>query len=251
MPCRILLDVPCCRTILPPAIVCANKHTWTGNNKLNMRSLPRHGDADNNTGLNNKNLSDSDKTERREGILDDIVVELLQVEQEISSDIWDDIQDKLAGTRDHFKKGWPVKIMMMLANSEPPSTYAFDLGQSLLQYYRDNVSEKSSVAMLVPYIMLCASHGGDERSFDAACEELCRITDVLDAMSASMVIRAYSLTSRWRECFMFLDMVKLTSEPSSSSYSQILVAALKAGDVDTVEELIGNAAFRLSFFKSY
>ena len=247
MPCRVLLDVPICRTILPSVVVCANKHTWTGNHKLSTR--PQH-DADNNVVLNNQNLSDSDKTERRPGVLDEIVDELLQDEQEISSDIWNDIQDKLAGTRDHFRKGWPVKVMMMLANHEPPSMYAFDLGQSLLQYYRDNVSEKSSVAMLVPYIMLCASHSGDEdqRSFDAACEELCRITDVLDATSAAMVIRAYSLTTRWRECFTFLDMVKLTSEPISSSYSHIVVAALKAGEVDTVEQLIGNATFLLHVF---
>jgi len=183
--------------------------------------------------------------DRRRGVLDDIINDLLQGEQrKVSSDIWDGIRDKLAGLH-QFKKAWPANIMLMLANREPPSKYVFEVGQSLLQYYRSEISEKMNIAVLVPFILLCASQGGQENqnTFNAAYEELCGITDVLDATSALILIRAFSLTPRWGECFAFIDMIKLTSEPTGVTYSPVVVAALKAGDQSTVEELIGIVTF--------
>lgn len=210
-----------------------------------MRSLLHDDDKHKIVEQNNEYLRNYDKmenvhTDKRVGMLDDIVGQLLKDKQEVSSDTWSSIRDKLDGHQ-QFKKAWPVRIMLMLANKEPPSKYVFSLGQSLQQYYCSNMSEKMKIAMLVPFILLCASHGGVEKrdTFDATYEELCNITDVLDAMSALTLIRAFSLTSRWRECFTFLDMVKLTSELTSASYSPIIVAALKADDTSTVKELIG------------
>ena len=239
-----------CRTLSPSVLSCAGKHTWAVDRRqrskvrLNMRSL-LHDEENVNVQQDSKRWVDSEKSEahidRRRGILDDIIDDLLQGKQrEVSSDIWDGIRDKLAGIH-QFKKAWPANIMLMLANREPPSKYAFNIGQSLLQYYRSEISEKMNIAVLVPFILLCASQGGQEsqNTFDAAYEELCGITDVLDATSALILIRAFSLTPRWGECFAFLDMIKLTSEPTGVSYSPVVVAALKAGDHSTVEDLIG------------
>ena len=241
-----------CQKISPSVLSCAGKHTWAVDRRqrskvrLNMRSLLYDKE---NVQQDSKRRLDFEKSEphidRRRGVLDDIINDLLQDEQrKVSSDIWDGIRDKLAGLH-QFKKAWPANIMLMLANREPPSKYVFEVGQSLLQYYRSEISEKMNIALLVPFILLCASQGGqdNQNTFNAVYEELCGITDVLDATSALILIRAFSLTPRWGECFAFIDMIKLTSEPTGVTYSPVVVAALKAGDQSTVEELIGIVTF--------
>lgn len=133
---------------------------------------------------------------------------------------------------------WSFVLLNHIANKEEHITGLYEIGMSLVRFVRE-LEDRHAVSCLIASISLCVHQGG-ESVHSAAFgfyDELCSLTNVLDASSALLLIRSFSKTSRWRECLDFLEMAKISTNPTQAYYSPIIKAALVAGEMQLAEKL--------------
>lgn len=135
---------------------------------------------------------------------------------------------------------WPFVLLNYIANKEERVAGLYAIGMSLVGFVRE-LEDRHAVTCLVASISLCVHQGGESvhGAAFAFYDELRSLTDVLDASSTLLLIRSFSKTSRWRQCLDFLEMAKISTNPTQAYFSPIVKAALVAGEMPLAEKLWG------------
>ncbi|XP_068608005.1 mitochondrial ribonuclease P catalytic subunit isoform X2 [Brachionichthys hirsutus] len=106
-----------------------------------------------------------------------------------------------------------------------------DVVKSLLSFVAMETGTLS-YKLLLHYLNLCVKRGHHEEVFDVY-EIMQKGFPTLEMSAATLFIRAFCQTARWREAIGILQDIKKVLIPKSASYHDIISAAMANGDVST------------------
>jgi hypothetical protein len=152
-----------------------------------------------------------------------------------TADEWEKFGAKFENT--YIKSRWPTVMLNFIINVTEASPGLYELGMSLIDYAANSVS-KDSPYLLLATVAICVHQGGPSHFSDAysAYEKLSSHIDCFDSTSAQILINALSKTAKWKECLKLIEMVKVLRDVSGFHYSPVLVAALRHGEHQFVDE---------------
>jgi len=134
---------------------------------------------------------------------------------------------------------WPTMLLSFIAHTTEAIPGLYSVGMSLVDYVA-SLSERHRLPRIVSSVSICIHQGG-ESHYDKALamyDELLAEYDVLDQVSARMLLAALAKTRYWRKCLDLIDMIKITANASANDYSAVVIAAMVNQDCDLANKLL-------------
>ncbi|KAL8590067.1 hypothetical protein ACOMHN_034298 [Nucella lapillus] len=151
-----------------------------------------------------------------------------------SHEDWEKLQKETLSEKPNLKKSWETVCMQLMYHHGHTH-----LASSFLGFLKKEATSPK-IATLCLFVALQGKHGTEkkEKIIQETFQEILKMTDVFDSITAKYLIGGLSYTSQWRKTLDILEIAKLTATLGRPYYSPIIAAAIRDQDTHLAFELL-------------